>query len=37
MRKLSFVLALMCSIAFVNTLRADEATKEVTFAITGMT
>lgn len=37
MRKLSFMLALFCSIAFVQTVLADDATKEVTLAISGMT
>jgi len=36
MRKLSFVLALFCSIAFIQTLKASE-TKEVSLTITGMT
>ncbi len=31
------MLALLCSIAFVQTLKADEKTKEVTLKITGMT
>ena len=37
MRKLSFMLALLCSVAFVQTLKADEATKEVTLKVSGMT
>ena len=37
MRKLSFMLARLCSIAFVQTLKAEETTKEVTFKVTGMT
>ncbi len=37
MRKLSFTLALFCCIAFLQTVHADETTKEVTLAITGMT
>lgn len=36
MRKRSFVLALFCAIAFIQSIRAEE-TKEVTIAITGMT
>ncbi len=37
MRKLSFMLALFCGIALVQTLSADDTTKEVTLAISGMT
>jgi len=37
MRKLSFLLALFCSIALAQTALADDATKEVTIAIMGMT
>lgn len=37
MRKLSFMLALFCSIAIAQNLMADDATKEVTLAISGMT
>jgi len=37
MRKLSFVLALFCSIALAQTVFAADATKEVTIAIMGMT
>ena len=37
MKKVSIIFALLFGIAFVQNVKADETTKEVTLAITGMT